>query len=83
MINDYEQYSQWLLDRIYFATRQKNNVLYTSIDEFKIKDEFDPGILKDKKKEISKNDKTIELRRIAYWYEPLQKVYEFILITLD
>ncbi|MFC2084268.1 IS4 family transposase [Bacteroidota bacterium] len=76
--NDYEQYSEWTLEEIYFVTRQKNNAVYDSIEEFEIEDEVDPGILKDEKIEVEKDGKKILLRRIAYWYEPQKKVYEFI-----
>jgi len=81
--NDYEQYAQWSLEEIYFVTRQKSNALYDSIDEFELKDEVHPSILKDEKIEISKDDIKIELRRIAYWHEPHQKVYEFISNNFD
>ena len=76
--NDYEQYSEWTLEGIYFVTRQKDNAVYDSLKEFEIEDESDPGILKDERIEVEKGGKKIELRRIAYWYEPHNKVYEFI-----
>lgn len=44
---DYQQYDQWTLDDIYFVTRQKENAVYTSIDEFDIKEGIDNGVLKD------------------------------------
>jgi len=76
--NDYEQYLEWTLENIYFVTRQKDNAVYDSLEEFEIEDEIDPGVLKDERIEVEKGDKKIELRRIAYWYEPHNKVYEFI-----
>lgn len=76
--NDYKQYSRWTLDEVYFVTRQKTNAQYTSIEEFELKEQTDPSILKDEIIEISNNNKKIKLRRIAYWYEPHNKVYEFI-----
>ncbi|HED36737.1 MAG TPA: IS4 family transposase [Ignavibacteria bacterium] len=76
--NDYEQYSEWTLEDIYFVTRQKDNAVYDSLEEFEIEDESDPGVLKDERIEVEKGGKKIELRRIAYWYEPHNKVYEFI-----
>ena len=76
---DYQQYESWSLDGIYFATRQKNNAVYTSIEEFDIGDEIDNGVLKDERINLKKkNGDEFELRRIAYWHEPKQKVYEFI-----
>jgi len=76
--NDYEQYSEWTLEDIYFVTRQKDNAVYDSLEEFEIEDQSDPGVLKDERIEVEKDGKKIELRRIAYWYEPHNKVYEFI-----
>jgi hypothetical protein len=76
--NDYEQYLEWTLADIYFVTRQKENAVYKNLEEFEIEDKTDPGILKDEKIEVEKDDKKIELRRIAYWYQPHKKVYEFI-----
>lgn len=32
--NDYLQYLQWTQDYIHFVSRQKDNALYTSIEEF-------------------------------------------------
>lgn len=76
---DYEQYSRWSLDDIFFVTRQKDNAVYTSIDEFDIKDEIDNGVLKDERIQLfKKNGDPFELRRIAYWHNPHKKVYEFI-----
>lgn len=76
--NDYKQYLQWSLDDIYFVTRQKNNAKYKSLEEFELDEKTDNAILKDEIIEITKDKKTIKLRRIAYWYEPHNKVYEFI-----
>ena len=81
--NDYQQYLQWTLDAVYFVTRQKDNAVYTSLEEFDIADDIDPGVLKDERIRIEKDDKSIELRRIAYWHEPHKKVYEFITNNFD
>ena len=76
---DYKQYSQWTLDNIYFVTRQKKNAAYKSIDEFDILDQVDDGVLKDEIISLEKGNKAeFKLRRVAYWHEPHQKVYEFI-----
>jgi transposase len=76
---DYEQYSQWTLDDIFFVTRQKSNAVYTSLNEIDIKDEIDNGVLKDERIQLLKKDgEPFELRRIAYWHDPHKKVYEFI-----
>ncbi len=77
--NDYEQYLQWTLDGVYFVTRQKDNAVYESLQEYDIPDKTDNGVLKDEKIKIGHKDgKSIEIRRIAYWLEEHKKVYEFI-----
>lgn len=76
---DYQQYSKWTLDDIFFVTRQKDNAAYRSMDEFDIKDNVDNGVLKDERIQLAKKDGNVfELRRIAYWHQPHKKVYEFI-----
>lgn len=76
--NDYSQYLQWTLDGVYFVTRQKENAVWTSLQEYEIPDETDSGVIKDEKIKIEKDEQSIELRRIAYWSEEHKKVYEFI-----
>lgn len=76
--NDYLQYLQWSLDGVYFVTRIKDNAAYKSIEEYDIPDEVSGGVIKDEKIELTKNDKSISLRRIAYWDEKNKRVFEFI-----
>lgn len=67
------------MDDIYFVTRQKDNARYTSLEEFDIPDNIDDAILKDEKIELlDKKDKPFYLRRVAFWHDKHQKVYEFI-----
>ena len=76
---DYQQYQKWILDDIYFVTRQKDNARYTSLEEFDIPNTIDDAVLKDEKIELKDNEgKPFYLRRIAFWYDKHQKVYEFI-----
>lgn len=75
---DYEQYYRWNLDGIYFVTRQKDNAVWKSIDEFEIPDDSHNGVLKDEKIQIEKDGQIIILRRIAFWAEEQNKIYEFI-----
>lgn len=76
---DYEQYQSWTLEDVYFVTRQKDNARYTSIKEFDIPDTTSDAVLKDEKIElIDKNGNPFTLRRVAFWYDKHNKVYEFI-----
>lgn len=76
--NDYQQYSNWTNAAIYFVTRQKENAAYKSVVEFDPEDQTSDHILKDEVISVQKKELTLELRRIAYWDEENQKVYEFI-----
>jgi hypothetical protein len=76
--NDYRQYLQWNLDGIYFVTRQKENAIWSSLQEFDIKDETDSGVIKDERIKVEKDGQAVELRRIAYWSDEQKKLYEFI-----
>jgi hypothetical protein len=76
---DYQQYQKWILEDVYFVTRQKDNARYTSLEEFDITDKVDDAVLKDEKIELlDKSGIPFSLRRIAFWYDKHQKVYEFI-----
>lgn len=81
--NDYLQYLQWTEDDIYFVTRQKENAVYKSIGEFELSDTTSDAVLKDELITVEKKDKTITLRRIAYWDNEKSKVYEFITNHLE
>jgi hypothetical protein len=81
--NDYLQYLQWTLDDIYFVTRQKDNAVYKSIKEFDLSDKTSGAILKDELIIVEKGNKSIEIRRVAYWDAEKNKVYEFITNNLE
>jgi hypothetical protein len=76
--NDYRQYFDWTSQDIYFVTRQKGNADFKSVAEFDLEDITPDTVLKDEVITVQKKELTIELRRIAYWDEKNQKVYEFL-----
>jgi len=76
--NDYLQYLEWTLNDIYFVTRQKDNAVYQSIKEFDLADKTSDRVLKAEFILIEKGDKSIQIRRVAYWDATKEKVYEFI-----
>lgn len=76
--NDYLQYLQWTQDDIYFVTRQKDNAVYTSIEEFELSETTSDAVLKDERIHVQNKGKTIKLRSIAYWDSQKAKGYEFI-----
>lgn len=75
---DYQQYHNWTLDGIYFVTRQKENAVYKSLEEFDIAEGIHPGILKDECIEVVKDKQVITLRRIIFYHQEQNKVYEFL-----
>jgi len=81
--NDYLQYLQWTKDDIYFVTRQKDNAVYKSVEEFDLSDTTNDAVLKDERISVQKKDETIQLRRVAYWDSKKEKVYEFITNHFD
>jgi len=76
--NDYLQYLKWNLEDVYFVTRQKNNAVYKSIEEFDLDDKTSDAVLKDELILVEKSGKSIEIRRVAYWDNEKEKVFEFI-----
>ena len=75
---DYLQYHNWTLADIYFVTRQKENAVYQSLEEFPIGEHIHSGVLKDERIEILKNKQSIALRRVAFYHAEQDRVYEFI-----
>ena len=75
---DYTQYHNWTLEDIYFVTRQKDNAVYESLEEFPVQDHIHSGVLKDERIEVSKGKQIITLRRVAFYHAGQKRVYEFI-----
>jgi hypothetical protein len=75
---DYLQYHNWTLDDIYFVTRQKDNAVYQSLEEFPIGEHIHSGVLKDERIEVLKDKQSISLRRVAFYHAEQDRVYEFI-----
>lgn len=77
--NDYRQYLEWTAQDIYFVTRQKNNAVYESMEEFDLSDTTSDVVLKDERiVVVNKDKKQVELRRVAYWDSEKEKCYEFV-----
>ena len=74
---------QWILNDIYFVTRQKDNAVYKSIEEFDLADTTSDAVLKDELIVVKKDSKSIAKRRVAYWDAEKSKVYEFITNNLE
>jgi hypothetical protein len=78
---DYEQYERFSEKSIWYVTRLKDNALYNSGEEFDIPDDADFGVLKDEEVVLhygENKSKTHRARRIAYWDDENNKLFEFI-----
>lgn len=80
---DYKQYLDWNIKGVTFVTRQKDNALWWSKEEFEIPNDAPSGILKDERIGILKGNTPIDIRRIAYWDDKNGKLYEFITNNFD
>lgn len=83
---DYEQYEAFTQKKIWYVTRLKDNALYQAREEFDIPDDAHAGILKDEEIELSygKNKQLKhKARRIAYWDDDNDRVFEFITNNFD
>jgi hypothetical protein len=75
---DYSQYAQWNQDRVYFVTRQKDNAVWQPGQEYDIDDSIDARVLKDEQITVTKDDRQIPLRRIAYYHAEQDRTYIFL-----
>ena len=75
---DYAQYASWTLEDVYFVTRQKDNAVYTSLQEYDLPENTPSGILKDEHIEVSSKDQPVFMRRICFYHQEQHKLYVFI-----
>ena len=77
---NYHQFDAFGQRDIFYVTRQKDNAVYTSMEEFDLP--ADPGILKDERIEVRykqpHQDKTLQMRRVAVYSEKYQTAFVFI-----
>jgi len=81
--NNYKQFAAFTHAGIFFITRQKQNAVYNTVVECLHDDGSNHAILKEAiiVQEYTADDgskQNINLRRIAWWDEAQQRVYEFI-----
>lgn len=78
---DYEQYGTFTEKSIWYVTRLKDNALYNVGEEFDIPDDADFGVLKDEEVVLhygENKSKTHRARRIAYWDDENNRLFEFL-----
>ena len=86
--NDYHLFAQLCDNKNFFVTRLKENAVYQSQSENEIEPTTDNGVLKDEliTVDVKQNNiiqKTITLRRIAYWDDKNKKCFEFLTNLFD
>ncbi|MGH2642716.1 MAG: IS4 family transposase, partial [Chitinophagaceae bacterium] len=84
---DYAEYERFTQSEIIYVTRMKDNAIYEARKEYDIPDDADSGVLKDEQviltyKEGDK-EKQHEARRIAYWDNENQRLFEFLTNDFD
>lgn len=83
---DYAQYEAFTQKLVWYVTRLKDNALYTARKEFDIPDDADSGVLKDEEIVLlygNKKDQQHRARRIAYWDNENNRLFEFITNNFD
>lgn len=75
---DYDYYAKLTEQDIFFVTRQRNNAVYDSIEEFSIADDAPSQLLKDEHIHLVRKEKKLCLRRIAWFDTERNKCFEFI-----
>lgn len=83
---DYEQYQKFSEAKIWYVTRLKSNAKYVARKEYDIPDEADSGVLKDEHIDLKYGlnfEKTHKARRIAYWDEENNRLFEFITNNME
>lgn len=77
---DYSAYEGFTGSKIWYITRQKDNAVFESIEEYDIPENCDAGVLKDELIELSYGEgKQLKhkCRRIAFWDDLTKKLYVF------
>ena len=78
---NYQQFDAFGKRDIFYVTRQKDNSIYRSLEEFELP-ENEPDILKDERIEVTckldKEDQTLQMRRVAMFSEKYQTAFVFI-----
>lgn len=78
---DYAQYEAFSQKSIYYVTRLKDNAIYEAQEEYDIPENADTGVLKDEVIVLrygDRKEKEHRARRIAYWDNENNRVFEFI-----
>ena len=76
---DYVQYAEWTKQGVYFVTRLKDNAVYEKLEEPELDESVDNRVLIDEKIKLeTKQNESIELRRVAFYDDEKHKTYVFI-----
>lgn len=83
---DYARYQEFSETNVWYVTRLKSNSLYKVRNEFDIPYNADAGVLKDEQIELKygeNKEKTHKARRIAYWDDKYNRLFEFVTNNME
>lgn len=85
---DYRQYARWSQDNIFFVTRLKDNAVYEQLEEIPIPDRIPGNYIKDQKVAIkykgeNNTDCQLQLRRVVYYDNEKDRIFEFLTNIMD
>lgn len=80
---DYRYYAELTTKNIFFVTRQRENAVYESIEEFDVDSNAPHELLKDEHIHLVNHNVKLCLRRIAWWDADRNKCFEFITNNFD
>jgi len=75
---DYAQYARWDMAGVFFVTRQKENAVYESLEQFAVHQKDADRVMEDEVICIEVDGKPFLLRRVYYYDHANDSIYEFL-----
>ncbi|WP_130854987.1 IS4 family transposase [Olivibacter jilunii] len=75
---DYTQYASWDMEGVFFVTRQKENAVYKSLEQFTVHQKDAEGVMEDEVISIEVKGRPLLLRRVFYYDHENDNIYEFL-----
>uniref|UniRef100_F4C372 Transposase IS4 family protein n=1 Tax=Sphingobacterium sp. (strain 21) TaxID=743722 RepID=F4C372_SPHS2 len=75
---DYAQYAGWDMEGVFFVTRQKENAVYESLEQFAINQKDADRVMEDEVISIEVKGSPLLLRRVFYYDHKNDNIYEFL-----
>ncbi|QNL50281.1 IS4 family transposase [Olivibacter sp. SDN3] len=75
---DYAQYASWDMEGVFFVTRQKENAVYESLEQFAVLQRDAERVMEDEVISIDVKGSPLLLRRVFYYDHANDSIYEFL-----